>query len=239
MSSQLADPQIAEVLTWQDFQDRFKWSQGEHLTVLGPTGNGKTTLVTQLLERQPWVVFFGTKPRDETLDKLRADGYRRIKEWRDRSPLDNRVLLWPDSKRLDSVTKQRAVFLEALDEIFQAGAWTIVFDEVLEFVEELKMPLTVKRFLRQGRSSKIAVVSGSQRPVDVPLLCYSQATHLFLWRTTDAKDTKRFSEISGNVDKRAIERQLMSLPDRHSFLYVNTRTGDMSVSRVELEGVNR
>ncbi len=238
MSSLLADRLSVPVVGWEDFRDGFHWRQGEHLTALGPTGNGKTTLITELLPQQPWVVFFGTKPRDATLDTLKANGYRRVKKWADRSPMDRRVLLWPDSKKLDAVIKQREVFQTALEEIFFVGSWCVVFDEVLEFVEDLRLPNVVKRCLRQGRSSNLAVVSGSQRPVDVPLLCYSQATHLFLWGTNDAKDTKRFSEISGNVDKRAIVQTIYSLPDRHSFLYVNTRTGEMSVSRVELEGVN-
>lgn len=231
---------VAQVLSndltvpWDEFRDGFSWSQGEHLTCLGPTGNGKTTLILEILPLQPWVVFFGTKPRDEAYSRLIHEyGYRRVKRWEDRSPVNRNVLLWPDSRRLSAPVVQRPTFEKALSEIFEQGAWAVVFDEVLEFSKDLKMPNTVNRFLAQGRSNRNTVVSGSQRPFDVPQRCYSQATHLFLWRTTDERDVKRFSEISGNVDKREIIRQLYSLPSRYHFLYVNTRTGEMAVSRVD------
>ncbi len=201
--------------------------------MLGPTGSGKSTLLVSLLPLQPHVVFFGTKPRDETLERLEdTEGYRRIKDWHERSPLNYRVILWPNSRKLTSPVKQREVFMEALDEIFYAGGWCVVFDEVLEFAVDLKMPRLVNRFLGQGRSNYITCVSGSQRPFDVPQRCFSQARHLFLWQTNDERDLKRFAEISGRVDKRAIMRVVQELPE-FDVLYVNTRSGRMVITNTE------
>lgn len=236
MSQRLAQPDQIERLSWDEFRDSFEWRQGEHLTVLGPTGSGKTTLIVELLDCLPWVVVFGTKGRDETLHRLISEqGYRRIKRWEERSPTDKRIVLWPDSRKLTAPVVQRQAFERALAHIFPAGGWAVVFDEVLEFTQDLRMPNIVKRFWRQGRSNYLSVVAGSQRPVDVPLLAYSSATHLFLWNTNDLRDSKRFSEISGFVDRRAIQRIVMELP-QHDVLYVNTRTGALTVTNTQQRG---
>lgn len=60
---------------------RFTWEQGEHITVVGPTDYGKTTLVIVLLEERDYVVFFATKPRDETISALEGQGYYFTRDW--------------------------------------------------------------------------------------------------------------------------------------------------------------
>lgn len=228
-----SDSNSIERVPWDEFLERFVWRQGEHVTILGPTGGGKTTIELAILHKQPWVVFFGTKGRDDTLDKLISEeGYRRIYRWHDRSPIDNRVILWPKSRKLSSALVQRTVFEQALIEIYEAGAWCCVFDEVLEFTKDLKMPNIIQRYWRQGRSNRLSVVAGSQRPVDIPVLAYSSATHLFLQNTNDMRDVKRFAEISGFVDRRAIQRTVQELP-HHDALYINTRTGEMLITNTQ------
>lgn len=224
-------------VSWDDFLSRFQWRQGDHVTLLGPTGQGKTTLALRLLPLRQYVVVFGTKPRDDSMDYLLSQGYRRISKWDEVGPVNRqtgtKVLLWPDSRKATSATKQRDVFMEALRDIYEQGSWACYFDEVLEFTTDLKMPNMLNLYWRQGRSIGISVIGGSQRPAYVPLYAYSQAQHLFLWRTADRRDTKRLGEISGNVDRRIIESALASL-DYHEPLYVNTRTGEMLVTQVQL-----
>ena len=99
------------------------------MTLVGPTGGGKTTLGIALLPARQYVTVLGTKPKDATLDKLKRQGYRRIGEWPP-GPTVNRVLLWPELRRMDQAKQQRDVFAHALDEMFAEGGWCIFADEL-------------------------------------------------------------------------------------------------------------
>ena len=59
-------------LPWSTFIARWptQFRQGQHVTVIGPTGCGKTTLVTELAEARSHVVALGVKHRDDSLSKL-------------------------------------------------------------------------------------------------------------------------------------------------------------------------
>src|ERR1700743_914853 len=74
-------------LGWQEFLDRFRWSQGQHLTAIGPTESGKTTLIKELLDKayldgtHPWQAVAATKPMDEVVDDFVPRGFHRLPEW--------------------------------------------------------------------------------------------------------------------------------------------------------------
>ena len=69
--------------SWEQFRTQWpkRFRQGQHVTVIGPTGCGKTTLVTELVKPRAFVTVFGVKHKDESLAKLIAkknlDGSRR------------------------------------------------------------------------------------------------------------------------------------------------------------------
>jgi hypothetical protein len=86
--------------------------------------------------------------------------------------------------------------------------------------------------LQQGRSSGLSIVNGTQRPAWVPVVTYSSATHSMIWRTTHRDDLKRIAELGG-VEMRDLQRNLLTL-DKHDFIYVNTRKGDIVRSQVQL-----
>src|ERR1700755_1158742 len=89
-------------MEWANFRKRgFQWKQGEHVTLIGFTGSGKTETLIRLIGIRSNVVVFGTKRKDSTLDQLLKSGYKRIKSWAqmpmtDRGPLYRNVILWPD-----------------------------------------------------------------------------------------------------------------------------------------------
>jgi hypothetical protein len=63
-------------------------------------------------------------------------------------------------------------------------------------------------------------------------MLYDQATHLFFWRDNDETNLKRIGGL-GAIDSTLIRHTVGRLP-RHSALYLNTRTGRMAVTRVEI-----
>ena len=54
---------------WRKFESSWVWNQGEHLLVVGDTGQGKTTIQSRLLDRREFVVVFVTKTHDETISR--------------------------------------------------------------------------------------------------------------------------------------------------------------------------
>src|SRR4051794_31218435 len=89
-------------MDWGTFKQRgFAWRQGEHVTLIGFTGSGKTEALIRMLGVRSTVVVLGTKRKDSTLDQLMKSGYKRIKSWdqmpmTDRGPVFRNVVLWPE-----------------------------------------------------------------------------------------------------------------------------------------------
>lgn len=211
---------------WDEVDERLDWRQGEHVTLVGPTGCGKTTLAIGLLERRGWVTVLGTKPRDRTMDRLVREGYKRVESWPPPSHY-RRVILWPRKRRMEDRYVQGERIREALGAIYRAGAWCVFADE-LEYLtapEYLGLGAELREMWQQGRAMGVSIVGATQRPRHVPLAAYSQATHLFLWRSSDEGDLKRLSELNG-ADTRTVKATLPQLA-KHEVLYVNTRDGDL------------
>jgi ABC-type cobalamin/Fe3+-siderophores transport system ATPase subunit len=227
-----SDSQIVD-MSWPDFKRYFygTWHQGEHVSLIGPTGQGKTTLALEILNRRSYVVVLGTKVRDPTLAKLQKHGYKRIEKWADKK-LQNRFLLWPTIKHERDLAKQRKIFSEALNEIYREGRWCVYVDEARYQCEVLKMRQIMVLLWTQGRSNLISLVAGCQRPAFVPTEIYDQATHLFFWGDNDETNLKRIGGV-GFLNSKEIRMAVAALPKFH-ILYVNSRTGEMLRTKVEL-----
>lgn len=232
-----SDVMLARVSTeaprvpWDVFLRRhFRWEQGEHVAMIGPTGQGKTTLLTALLPLHPYVVVFATKPKDATMDALIEGGYTRVTKWEsvpaERAP---RRVLWPNAKTLDSSEKQREVFKDALNRIYREGGWTVAIDELWFVINELNLAHEVKVYLLQARSLGISLMVATQRPAWVPLEVYDQSTHLFFMRDNDETNLRRLSGISWRSAD--MIRYLIANLEQYQVLYVNTRTGAMCRTR--------
>lgn len=228
---------VAEI-AWADFLPRFDWRQGEHVSLIGPTGTGKTTLGIQLLPLRRYVAAIGTKPKDPTFDSLERDAGFRLVDPRRRGALPHlpdrgvppRVLVWPRSRTLDRAAKrdQRRIIHDALNRAYSAGGWTLFADELSYLSRTLSLAPELVDIWQQGRSNSVSLIGCTQRPRWVPLDCYSAATHLFLWRTNDSQDIARLSGLNG-ADTRAVRAIVPDL-GRHDVLYVNTRTGELCVT---------
>lgn len=236
----MARPDTAEaapVVAWSDLLDRLasgpdRWRQGEHVSLIGPTGTGKTFAGLQLLELRDYCTVLGTKPRDPTLDQLRRRRWRVIEQWPPPA-LARRVVLWPRWRSPADTPAQRATIHQAFGEMFAAGGWCVFADELSYLSRELRLDGDLRHFWQQGRSMGLSLVGATQRPAWVPLDIYSAATHLFFWRTNDDNDLRRIGGV-GWLSSAMIRRAVATLDHRsHQFLYLNSRTGLMVRSRVE------
>lgn len=205
----------------------FQWRQGEHLTLLGHTGGGKTSLARLLLPLRSYVVTVATKPRDESLDAfINVDGWAKSTRWPVEYRRTPRVVYWPRVGRLGDVTRQREAVHEVMEHAWESGAWTIYFDEIRYITDKLGLQSEAEQLLLQGRSMGLTIVGATQRPAHIPLEFYSEAHHLFLWRSNDKRNAARVAEIGGETDAAEIRATVAGLV-KHEVLYVNTRSGDM------------
>lgn len=221
---------------WATFQSEFfvDWQQGEHVSLIGPTGLGKTTLALAVLPRRTNTVIFATKPsgRDATLAALtrRGAGYSVARDWPP-PPTSRRVLLWPPNRRMEDVRRQQDVFARTLAAVYRTGGWCVYLDELAYVTNTLRLEGAMELLWQQGRSLGVSVVASTQRPAHVPLMLYDQATHLFFWRDNDERNLKRLGGI-GWLSRKEIVNTVARL-GIHEVLYVNARTGAMAVTRVE------
>ena len=157
------------------------WKQGEHMAIIGDTGSGKTFLESRLLALRDNVVVCRTKP-----DDIKFPGFKAV---RTAGAMDEtgKYLLTPKYER------QAVEIADALDRAWKDGHWTIALDELYYIINMLKIEAYVDRLLTQGRSKRITVVTGMQRPAWVSRFALSQATHAFLF-VTEGRDTKTISQ---------------------------------------------
>lgn len=159
------------------------WRPGEHVAIIGDTGTGKTFLMSKLVQMRQYVVFLRTKPDDNEFpgfEKFRkADG---MDQWD-----ANRVLLEP------RLTYQAREIWLAINNVWKHGGWTLAVDEMWYIERRLGLREPIENLLTQGRSKKITVMVGMQRPAWVSRFGIAEATHVFSFRT-EGRDTKALAE---------------------------------------------
>lgn len=222
---------LAPRVPWDKFITQIlDWNQGEHVGLIGPTGQGKTNLLMNLLPLRTYVAVFATKPRDISMDRLIESGYLRVESWADYPPeRAPRRVLWPNASVIDAEDTQKEVFDYAYGAIYREGGWAIVIDEGWYIADVLKLQRKMRTIWTQGRSLGISQVVATQRPRWVPLEMFDQSTHLFFWRDNDDENLRRISGL-GAAPSSAI-RTLVSNLERYQVLYVNTRNGNMLRTR--------
>lgn len=211
-----------------------KFEQGQHIALIGPTGQGKTTLAVELLddfhEMGASELVMANKPKDDLLSKLEANGWPRIHRW----PPDyehrtrRRVLLWPHYGRASRAVTNREKFEEALDYALLEGGWTVYLDEMRYFIETLGMRTLVDEYWNGARSSAVTLIAGAQGTSWVSKGMMRQETWLFMFKPRSIEETKDYADVAGTKD--AIED--LRLLGNHEFLLTHLPTGERYVSKV-------
>jgi hypothetical protein len=219
-----------ELVPREDFlRSRFPWRPGEHVTVMAPTGWGKTHLLYQLVAEvaTPTVpaIMLVVKPRDETVEKFRTRlGWKKTGRYpRPALPFRAKwsgLVVWPKhtfDPDIDDTVIHR-VLRRAILHSYKAGNHIVVVDEAYSIGKEHKLDREMVTILSKGRSMRTALFGGSQKPTHIPLWFYSQAEHLFIGNDPDKRARQRFGEIGG-IDPKLVENEVMGLT-RHTFLYI-------------------
>lgn len=238
-SLELDDRSPVPFQPWPEFLAetwRPAFKRGQAVTTVGTNGSGKSVLLRELVWRMPYTVMLGTKPKDPDL----YDGYQDrgfviedlfdpYEDAEHKKVIFKPRLTTPDRK---GRAKQADAFRSMLFEIFEVGGWTIVVDELFYICDQLGLADTMEMFWTQGRSLEVSIVGATQQPVNIPVMAYSEAWHLFLFRQTDRHRINRMAEFAGGQE--TVLRELIPQLPEHEFVYVQTRTGKLVRSRVML-----
>lgn len=217
----------------------FDYAPGDHVTVLAPTGGGKTQLAYELLGETAspdlQAVVLVMKPRDSTVDKFtRQFKFRTIRDWPppQRIKFQKKVpgyVLWPTETAdpdADDV-RHATIFRRCVRALYRRGDKIVFADETYSLEKELGLDDDLRRMWTKGRSMKAGLWAASQRPVWISRWAF-QAQHLFLGNDPDEDMQKRYGEIGGGIDPQLV-RALTAQLQRFQFVYINREERSLCV----------
>ena len=220
---------------WPEFEKTFRWSQGEHLTAMAPTGGGKTTLFKKLMPYRAANIMFGTKVEDDLYNQILKTGFKRIERMSEMVPWHHNYILWPKFKKTipEFVNRQQNTFREALDVVVSQQRWTVWVDEAKYFAQYLKLDKELTFSLEQLRSIKATVICGAQRPAWLTPSALSSSTHVFIAKTTDRNDQIKLADVGG-IDAKLV-RDVAKTLGPFEFLYIKTRGTESHIVRTKVK----
>lgn len=235
------------VIDRDEFLDEhWDYEAGQHVTILGKTNSGKTTLGYDLLGRTAYpklpALMLVMKPRDATAARYARElDMPRIKHW---PPAPNPLrrptrgwTIWPGHTFDPDADDERlyTVFRAAILDSYKRGKRILVADEVVDLAElstqddgrrvTLKRPL--EAVWKRGRSMGCGLWAFTQRPAGMSYHGYSAPEHIFIAHDPDKRTRQRYDEIGG-VDTGLVQACVMRLPPWH-FLYLQRSTGTYCV----------
>ena len=228
---------------WPEFSAYLSeaWDKGQHASILGPTGSGKTHLILKGLlplwddpyepKNAARVLFLDAKERDPLLKDF-AHEVQRFPTSLDRRLRSSRPwfrLKIPSLLLGSSKQEQRAVAVDALRRAYREGDWVIVIDEVRPLVN-LNLTDELIEVWERGRSANVTVIAGTQAPRFLPGHLYDQCSYFFAGRSLDDRTRLRLREIGGKTQtiRAAIEglrRYEFAIVDREEEQVFITKVG--------------
>lgn len=224
------------IVAWADHHARMvdNWEQGStpHVSIVSPTGNGKSYLVGRGLVpalRTEQVMTFDVKGWDEEINRL---GFRTVRKFPTRLERKLRDSDRDYSRCYRYLATDSAATQAMIEKCYAEGNWTLIFDEERALTDRppsLGLSGVVEKMRLRGRG-RVSVIAGTQAPRYVVSSFYDQASHLYLARLEDARTRKRLEEIGGNFD---VIEPIVSSIGRYEYLYIGPLT-ERGTRRMEI-----
>jgi hypothetical protein len=195
-------------LRFDDFLEWLKrnWEPGQHMAVIAPTGEGKTTFVKPVLDLRKWVMVLDAKGMDDTLEQY---GYVRISAF----PLPRKmrndiadgkpahIVIGTAARTDEEDAALKALMLRALKEARQNGGWTVYGDEFQILADRRMYGLdkAMERMLIAARKDKSSVVTSFQAAAWVPKAALRQCRIAVVGPTRDRQMIKNVAEAMGRT----------------------------------------
>lgn len=193
---------------------RQEWEPGQHVTIIAPTHQGKTTVLCSLLNDcgRKYVLALDPKGGDSTLaglgwsriDRLpdpdpwyrfwHKDIYERMADGEPYRRIVGRIV--HTKRELDAL---KVDLRHTLDRSFELGGFTVAVDEFQLLAAKSMMDLgtEVERLLIAARDKGVSVITLFQAPRWVPRAAVDQSEYCFVGLTRDRDVIDRLSEILG------------------------------------------
>jgi hypothetical protein len=201
------------------------WKPGQHMALVGKTGEGKSTFAAGVLDTRKYVLALDPKGEDET---LAAAGYTRVLGLPPKKRLPREVqkdldegrpvklVVGGASRTRDQDAALRQLMEDALEYARQSGGWTCYVDEYQLLADQRMYRLgpNVERMLISARRDKTSVITAFQAPAWVPKASTRQASIIVAWKTND-KDMMQVISRAAGRDWRLIGEAMGELPKYH------------------------
>lgn len=185
--------------------------RNDRVALFGQTGSGKTTLARALLQERRHVVVLDTKRR------IAWPGYTIFRDFRKLSDIDpekiERVIFKPTYA--DTVDNDGAIMKAFFRWVFERHNCTLYVDELADVATRDSFPFHYGACLREGRELKIEVISGTQRPTNIPQIAMSEAEHIYCFKLrmfADRQRVERLTSIPSDQIAALYKRQFLYAP---------------------------
>lgn len=205
----------------------------EHVFICGQTGTGKSVVAEVYLAGYDAVVKLDTKGEYYERKKKKEVLWRGLKE-----NVDFTVVF--KLKDIDSVTTPKIIYVPDPDEMNEEHydalmKWVYERENTILWIDELmevcpsptRYPPNLKSLYTRGRSRESVVWACTQRPSDIPAICFSQSSHFFIFTMQLPQDRKKVMDGTGMP-------QFMQQPGGHNFLYWKIGMDEPVMARLKL-----
>lgn len=193
-------------MTWDEFLDWMEehWEPGQHVAIICPTGEGKTTFAIPLLKLRKWVIALDPKGEDDTLSK---SGFTRVTSLPLPRKMRNEIaegkpasIIIGGSARTDSeLAALKQLMSDAIKMVREHGGWTLYADEfqILSDREMFNLGKAIEKLQIAARKDKTSVVVAFQAAAWVPKSSTRQCRFAVIGPTRDRAMIKSVAESMG------------------------------------------